>query len=87
MPAGRSAEWPGRKSELLLFSTLEREGSPATRATVATIHAATTSQRKRTVNRPRAANKGMVLQKWDERQGRPRSDDERTMCGTQRYLR
>ena len=50
-------EVAGRKSELLFFSTLPSEGSVDARTTAATIQPAMISQRKRTVNRPRAANK------------------------------
>ena len=39
------------------FSTLESEGRQVTRTTVPTIQPAMINQRKRTVNRPRAANK------------------------------
>ena len=52
----------GRKSELLFFSTLLSEGRVEARTTAATIHPAMISQRKRTVNRPRAANK-----RWSSR--------------------
>src|SRR5664280_1912279 len=57
LPACTLGTLAGRKSELLLFSTLER-GGRATLSTTATMtQAATISHRNRTVNRPRAANK------------------------------
>jgi hypothetical protein len=44
----------GRKSALLLFSTLEMVGRPTTRATVTAAQATTIAQRNRTVKRPSA---------------------------------
>lgn len=47
----------GKKLVLLLFSTLVSEGRETDSTTVPTIQPAMISQRNRTVNRPRAANK------------------------------
>src|SRR5271168_2003577 len=56
-PAFTLAELAGRNSELLLFSTVDSPGRDSVSATVTAIHAAMISQRNRTANRPRAANK------------------------------
>ncbi len=47
----------GRNWVLLFFSTLVSEGRDTASTTVTTIQPAMISQRNRTVNRPRAANK------------------------------
>src|SRR5664280_3025366 len=56
----------GRNCELLFISTLDSEGRDTVSTTVTTIQPATISQRKRTVKRPRAANK-----RWSSRRPRP----------------
>jgi hypothetical protein len=56
-PAFTLAELAGRNSELLLFSTVDSPGRDNVSTTVTAIHTTMISQRNRTANRPRAANK------------------------------
>jgi hypothetical protein len=52
----------GRNCELEDFSTLASDGRQIMSSTVTTIQPPMMSQRNRTVNRPRAANKRVILQ-------------------------